>query len=107
MEIKKALSGIALYSRSNKLPGGPWCLVLVLDALRSQILQHSLQAPLVDGAYAICAYTQGDVTIFFGQIETLSLQIGQETTLRAIIRMAYIITYNRFFTGYFALTCHS
>ena len=65
-----------------------------------------IQTILIDGAEPFGRDLQGDPFVFFGQEETLGLQIGQEPTLRLDVRVRYLVAGYRNFTRDLTYSSH-
>jgi hypothetical protein len=75
-------------------------------ALCTQLLNYSVQTNLVDGADGISRKLQGNPLVFFGEVKTLLLQIGQKTTLAFDIGVANLIACDRLSSGNLTYSCH-
>ena len=63
-------------------------------------------ANFADGANGLGRNAQGHPAIFFRNVESLSLEIGVETTLCLSVRVRNVISHHRFLPSYFTDAAH-
>jgi hypothetical protein len=74
--------------------------------LRTELLYHRVQSNLIDGTDRISRKLQGNPFVFFGQVKTLFLQVGQKTTLALDIGVANLVARHRLSSGNLTYSCH-
>jgi hypothetical protein len=77
------------------------------NAAGAQFFYYGVQATLVDGADGIGGKLQRNPFVFFGQEETLHLQVGIKPALGLDIRVAYMVAGHGLSTGYLTYACHN
>src|SRR5580765_2552972 len=82
--------------------GSPWSDL----AAFAQVLQHDVDALLVDDTHARVGDAQPDPALLAFHPETTVLQVGVETALGLVVGVGHVVPDLRLFARYLADTCH-
>lgn len=73
----------------------------------SNVSDDLFDALLVDDSHTLCRYTQLHESILTFQPESVIVNIGQKAPARLIMRVGYVISTHRSFTGHLTLLGHA